>query len=372
MKMTALKAKNPSIELIRIVACMLVILAHSQFSVVIWGRLSPGLLTVSTMVADDVPLFLLVTGFFFFNRVTSDQEIGTVFAYRAKSFLTSIYIPTIIYILICILYSHFASPVDGFMPKDWDYLGRFLFRLLPGDHLWYICTYMSFIFFFPMLAFLCQDRPDRNKMRRILLGVAVGGTVVADVQYFCKMGMLDVEKFLWGYCVIFLVLGYELSLFIRKTRLNKLKLGLVGLGIYLVAFFLKFGLQVYMYNQFGDVDNRFRWLQTTPCFASALGLFLVLYSLGGLFKRGGVPACVINFLGGCTFAIYLFHQLVISRTLQWRFELLAYFGNANSMWGCFAYYVSYGLIIFLITFVIGLVFKLAMDLTVGRIFRKNT
>ncbi|SHK55291.1 acyltransferase [Fibrobacter sp. UWEL] len=367
MKIFALKAKDPAIELIRIIACLLVIFAHSQFAVVIGGQLSKGLLGVSTLVADDVPLFLLVTGFFFFNRVTSDQEIGKTFVYRAKSFLTSIYIPTIIYILISILYSRFASPVDGFVPKDWGYLGHFVFMLLPGDHLWYVCTYLSFVFFFPMFAFLCQDKPERNKMRRILLAVAIGGAVVADVQYFFRMVLLDVDKFLWGYCTIFLILGYELSLLMKKENLSKLKLGLAGLAMYLLSFSLKYGLQTYMFNQFGFVENRYRWLQTSLCFASAVGLFLVIYSLGSLIKKGGILAYVINFLGSCTFAIYLFHQLVISRTLQWRYEILAYFGNGSSELGCFAYYICYGGIVFLISLGIGFVFKMTLD-TVLRSF----
>lgn len=371
--MLKFKGKNPSIELIRIVACLLVIMAHSQFNVVIGEEISTGLLGMSTIVADDVPLFLLITGFFFFNRVKSDQEVGKAFSHRAKSFLANIYIPTIVYILISIIYKYASNPdLKSIGEANWDYLGWFIFRLTPGDHLWYICTYLSFVFFFPMLAFLCQDNPQRNKMRRILLGVAIGGAVIADVQYFFKMGMLDVDKYLWGYCTVLLVLGYELSLLIRKYGEKRLVLGLSGLGMYLAAFLMKFGLQVYMFNQYGDVVNRFRWLQCAPCFFSAVGLFLVIYSLGSLVRKESIPACAVNFLGSCTFAIYLFHQLVVDKTLSWRFEILGYFGNGSSVMGSFAYYACYSLAVFAITFAISIVFKLVMDNTSGRLFRKNT
>jgi hypothetical protein len=39
-------------------------MAHSQISVVENGNIINGRLAISTMIADDVPLFLLVTEFF--------------------------------------------------------------------------------------------------------------------------------------------------------------------------------------------------------------------------------------------------------------------------------------------------------------------
>lgn len=370
--MFALKGKNQSIELIRIVACLLVIMAHSQFAVVGTNGIVYGLLGMSTMVADDVPLFLLVTGFFFFGRVKSDQDVCGAFAYKAKSFLGNLYIPTLLYILISIFYRYYTTPtLTSLADADWNYLGRFIFRLAPGDHLWYICTYMSFVFFFPMLAFLCQDIPERNKMRRILLGVAVAGTIVIDVQYILRMYMFDIEKFLWGYCTIFLILGYELSLFVKKHGANRLKLALLGLGLYVVSFALKYGLQIYMYNQFQEVNCRFRWLQCTPCFISAVGLFLLIYSLGTLVKKDGKLAYVISFIGSCTFAIYLFHQIVIKATQTWRFQLSAHFGYVQTLPGALGYYFSYAAIVFLITFAVGFVFKFLTDNSIGRLFKKK-
>lgn len=368
--MFALKGKNTSIELVRIIACLLVIMAHSQFGIVVDNVFIKGRLGMSTVIADDVPLFLLVTGFYFFNRVKVDTDVATTFFHKLKSFAFNIYIPTILYILVSIFYRYFTETNRlGLGNADWDYLGRFIFRLAPGDHLWYICTYMSFVFLFPMLAFLCQDNPERNKLRRILLGTAIVGSIVVDVQYFFRMGMFDMEKFLWGYCTIFLVLGYELSLVIRKHGANRLRLCLWGIGIYLSAFFIKYGLQLYMYSQYGEVNNRFRWLQCTPCFLSAIGLFLVVYSVGSLVKRDGKLSCIINFFGACTFPIYLFHQLVINKTLSWRYDILAACADGRTFITALGYYLGYALAVFFVAFLIALVFKLIVDNTVGRLLK---
>ena len=367
----SLAAKNHSIELVRIIACLLVIMAHSQLSVVEENAIVNGRLAFSTIIADDVPLFLLVTGFFLFGRIKSDADIIPTFPYKAKSFLSRVYIPTLVYILISIFYRHFTEtqlPTSNF---DWDYLWRFIFRLAPGDHLWYICTYMSFIFFFPMLAFVCQDNPQKNKLRRTLLAIAIAGAVVSDIQYFFKMSMFELDKFLWGYCTIFLILGYELSLFIRKFDGRQKKLLAMGIAIYLLGFLIKFGLQNYMFTEYGYGNNRFRWLQTSLCFVTATGMFMTVYALGTWIKQNSIPARIINYIGSCTFAVYLFHMLVIGATRTCQRDLIGKFDNAKTFFDTAAYYISFALVVFAISLIVAIIFKYVVEKPVERLFKKE-
>lgn len=369
--MSESKSKNHSIELVRIFACLLVILAHIQIVLVDGTSIVTERLFFSTAVSDDVPLFLLVTGFFFFNRVHSDSDIIPTFPYKAKSFLSRIYIPTIIYILINILYRYFTGPQGSILTADWAYLGNFVFKLNPGDHLWYICTYMSFIFFFPLLAFVCQDTPQKNEVRRILLSIAIAGAVITDLQYFFRTTMLDIDKYLWGYCTIFLIIGYELSLFIRKSENQKKKMLLMGIGLYILGFAAKILLQKYMHVEYGYVQNRFRWLQCSLCFVTTTGLFLTIYTLGTFIKNNGIPARIINFIGSCTFGIYLFHHLIIKETKTWQFELIAKFTNETTLKDVAGYYFSFAFIVLAITFVIALIFRFAVEKPVAWIFDRK-
>ena len=367
----SLAAKNHSIELVRIIACLLVIMAHSQLSVVEENAIVSGRLAFSTIIADDVPLFLLVTGFFLFGRIKSDADIIPTFPYKAKSFFSRVYIPTIVYILISIFYRHFTETQLPTSSLDWDYLWRFIFRLAPGDHLWYICTYMSFIFFFPMLAFVCQDNPQKNKLRRTLLAIAIAGAVVSDIQYFFKMSMFELDKFLWGYCTIFLILGYELSLFIRKFDGRQKKLLAMGIAIYLLGFLIKFGLQNYMFSHYGYVDNKFRWLQSSLCFVTATGMFMTVYALGTWIKQNSIPARIINYIGSCTFAIYLFHMLVLNSTWNFRGMLWRNFHYTMTLPNITAYYIVNSLAVFGITLAIAIVFKYVVEKPVERLFKKE-
>jgi surface polysaccharide O-acyltransferase-like enzyme len=364
----SIASKNHSIELVRIIACLLVIMAHCQLGVVENNAIVSGRLAFSTFIADDVPLFLLVTGFFFFGRIKSDSDIIQTFHYKAKSFLSRVYIPTIVYILISIFYRYFTEHLPSIADADWDYLGRFIFKLAPGDHLWYICTYMSFVFFFPMLAFVCQDNPQKNKLRRLLLGIAIGGAVVGDIQYFLRMSMFELDKFLWGYCTIFLILGYELSLFIRKFDGRQNKLFVIGAVTYLLGFFIKFGLQNYMFTEYGYIDNRFRWLQCAPCFVTATGLFIFVYALGSFIKANSISAKFINYIGSCTFAIYLFHFLVINTTTNLQGNIWRKFSYATTFHNAAAYYISYAFAVFGITLLVAIIFKYVVEKPVARVF----
>lgn len=47
----------------------------------------------------------------------------------------------------------------------------------------------------------------------------------------------------------------------------------------------------------------------------------------------------------------------------------SFFGNAENFAGAFGYYYSYALTVFMISFVVGLVFKLIVDNSVGRLFK---
>ena len=364
--------KNHSIELIRIIACLLVIMAHSQLAVTNGSAIIDSRLAFSTFIADDVPLFLLVTGFFFFNKIKKDSDIPKIFPYKIKSFLSRVYIPTIIYILISIIHQYItkANQASSILDADWNYLWRFIFELNPGNHLWYICTYMSFIFFFPMLAFICRDKPKRNKLRRILLGIAIGSAIIADIQYFFNLPMLDIDKRLWGYCTIFLILGYELSLITRKYSNKKKKLLIAGIAFYLVGFILKIAIQHYMFTKYGIINNRFRWLQCSLCFMTASGAFLIIYTLGSKIKNR-ISTSIIDYVGSCTFAIYLFHTIVISKTGSLREAISTYLGGAKSPFSVTAYYASYALAIFCTTLIISIIFKYTIENPIKHLFNNR-
>jgi peptidoglycan/LPS O-acetylase OafA/YrhL len=183
--------------------------------------------------------------------------------------------------------------------------------------------------------------------------------------------MFELDKFLWGYCTIFLILGYELSLFIRKFDGRYKKLLAIGIAIYLLGFLIKFGLQNYMFTEYGYGNNRFRWLQTSLCFVTATGMFMTVYALGTWIKQNSIPARIINYIGSCTFAVYLFHMLVLNSTWNFRGMLWRNFNHTMTLPDITAYYIVNSLAVFGITLAISIVFKYVVEKPVERLFKKE-
>ena len=91
--------KIPSIELMRILACLLVISAHCQLYAFENNEINAGRLFYSSIISDDVPIFFLITGFFFFKDVKDDNGVFSIYIKKLRSFLINIWIPTVLFSL---------------------------------------------------------------------------------------------------------------------------------------------------------------------------------------------------------------------------------------------------------------------------------
>lgn len=79
--------RNVSLEMLRIIGCILVIWAHIQLPLIEYGELYHGRLFISSMIGDDVPIFLLITGFFLFQNVELNN-ITQIFKKKLTQFLS--------------------------------------------------------------------------------------------------------------------------------------------------------------------------------------------------------------------------------------------------------------------------------------------
>ena len=59
--------RNISIEILRALACFIVILCHVQLPIINEGGISKGVLLISCFLADGVSIFWMIMGCFLFN-----------------------------------------------------------------------------------------------------------------------------------------------------------------------------------------------------------------------------------------------------------------------------------------------------------------
>lgn len=364
------RSKQPAIELLRLIGAILVILAHSQLYPVVGDTMNKGRLLISTIMADDVPIFILVTGFFFFSRVKEDKDVLPAYIYKLKAYFINIWLPSFIIMIVYCLYG-----IKKF-GADWTNLWGFLFRQTPGNHLWFVCTYFQFVVFFPLLAYVCRDERNRNIARRIVLLISVLGAVIADIQYAMNKEMLDKEtQFGLSYTFIFLILGYEISVVLPKIKKHFSHTIVLGAVIYVSGIIIKYSMQILMFNRYNVYENRFRWLQCTPCFITATGLFILVYSLNDLLDSRSAVSKTISFLGGKMFYVFLVHQLVIYQTAGIRNALLEINKGCMAFGHLILYYIEYAAIVFVISlataFILDLIYTYAIGKWLKKIIIKN-
>ncbi len=354
--------KNVSIEVLRIIACILVIMAHIQLHPVQDGIVINGRLIFSAIIADNVPIFFLITGFYMFKDIKTDHDILTVYRRKIKDVIIKLWIPAfIVAIISCYLEKRFYGKEE----IDWLQLWNFVFKLQAGGnfgHLWYICTYIKIIIWFPLFALLCQNQEIKNKIRRLFIIASLSCVFLNDLEYVIGKDFTNFSDIFFNYHVIYIFLGYELSLFLKDDKNENSKL-YVGGVVFILSIITKVCMQKIMYSINGVwIDNRFLWLESFLCYFSSCSIFCFWYSLRKNLKENKI----IFWLGKYTFYIYLFHILIINMTPSIKEKINSWHLGENFISTIF-YYVEYGALIFLLSLIISIPFEKIYHLLITKI-----
>ncbi len=145
-----IKKRDPSIDLIRVIACLLVVGTHVD----LMGTGDATKLLIRLVFADGVTLFFILSGFFFFKKGFKDT---------LKRTLTGIVLPGVIVMLLSyqfapfirdeqtLLYclTHLNFDIPGFITDVLSWGGTI--RESLAGHLWYIFTYLELVLAYPLL-----------------------------------------------------------------------------------------------------------------------------------------------------------------------------------------------------------------------------
>ncbi len=356
--------KIPSIELMRILACLLVISAHCQLYAFENNEINAGRLFYSSIISDDVPIFFLITGFFFFKDVKDDNGVFSIYIKKLRSFLINIWIPTVLFYLI---YSIFEFSKGN---NIWNSFFNLTIRFNGPDHLWYVTALLQFSILFPLFAFICQDDKNRNNLRRIIILFSIVGSIISDIQVGMNAEYLDKDKaFGLPYYYIYLLLGYELSLYLSKQHKASFILCL-GVLLYIFGTSVKYGMQYFITARYGIYPSKFIWLQSTPCLITSTGFFIAVFSLNVLLTKNEIITIVVNWIGKKTFYIYLFHYYVLYATSEIRYKIIENNHGCTKLIDIILYYIESSIITFMISLIFALLFTLIYDVFIKKALNK--
>lgn len=362
--------KNSGIELLRVYACFLVLFAHIQISYMINGAVNTTSLIIKCIIGDNVPIFLIILGFFMFNSVQGDDrlsKIPTVYAHKIKGFLTRVYIPTIIVTLIACFSSDFVYGQRSFSSLfshpdiHWEYLKSYILLQTPNDmvgQFWYIVAYMKVLIFFPVMALFCVDNHSYNIIRRVYIGLSFFNIILQDAAYMKNETFMTITNYVFDEHFLYVLIGFEVALFFRKTKLSRMKQILISAAILILGIGLRYFLTMKSFDIFGvGNSDHFMGLKCTPAYISSAGSLMLFYSLIELKSNK-----VIQFIGGMTLYVYMVQGFMLRKYSAIGSTIATKFSYGDTGIHAILYYLCYGFVIFITSFIFGFIIKFIYEL----------
>ena len=320
-KIESNKKRDYTIDIIRIIACLIVVGNHcclqafnEYYSEVDWSRLFE-----KCFLTDAIPLFFMITGFFIVNG----RNYKTIW----KNTIKKIIIPTLFYIVFVQVFYMFFTNKESFLwcIKNSIYnlnLIGILRTVLTGnleyinslcEHLWYIFSYIKIIIWVPLIWLICKEENISKLARRIIIGFGILSALIIDIQRFYTIpwfGFIRVYE-LVDREILYVLFGYEL--FVHKDLIkNNKKICFLSSIAFILINILRYKIeQHYMViNSFYDIvgrENFIEWQYSILSMISGISLFCLLYS--GITVKSEKLQKFILCISNKTFGIYLVHYL---------------------------------------------------------------
>ena len=322
--------RDYSIDLMRVVACILVVTMHLSLQVfneyyheVDWSRLFE-----KCFFTDGVPLFFMITGFF----ITNGRNYKKIW----KGTFLKVLLPSFIYVLFAQVFYMFIINKESFV---WCLKNLFTNLNLKGiaqsvltadvipinslcAHLWYIYSYVKIILWVPIVWLVCKEEKIPKIARRMILIFGIAQMLLVDIQKFFTLpfGKIALMQYV-DRELIYVLLGYEL--FINKDKIkNNKKLCIASLCCFIIINVIRYKLENHymVINSFYNIidrDNFLEWRYTVLNIISGVLLFIILYSIE--LKNEKFNKIILN-ISQKTFGIYLVHYLLIAKVDLYKFD----------------------------------------------------
>lgn len=331
------KQRDFSIDLMRIIACLIVISTHVCLQVLnpCYNRIDWSRLLEKCFLVDGVSIFFMITGFFIAN--------GRSYKKIWKSTILKILLPSFIYVLFSQIFYMFIINQESII---WCLKNAFSNINLIGigkgiitgnanelsplcQHLWYIFSYTKIIIFIPVLWLICKEDKVPKIIRRVLIALGIFGTIISDVGRFIALPEIlnfDIFKII-GREFIYVLIGYELFVNKDKIKNHKKLIFILSSITFVLINFIRYKLEVkYMVmNSFTNIGGRegfAEWKDTFISIISALSIFMAIYSFD--IKSVKLQS-IITWFADKTFGIYLIHYLFIAKVDLYKFEKIEKF-----------------------------------------------
>lgn len=302
--------KDPTVELVRILGCLLVVGVHcwiNNFGVAIQSKSGT---YIACIFADGVAVFWIISGFFMYKNYSYKQTL--------KRTIKSIVIPMLL--LSAAMFFVLNNYLNGngwhfiLHSKD-DYkwiLNSLLIWTNPVDrlgHFWYLYVYILLMLCSPVIAAFIKYLEEDTKREKLFLVLTFLLLVWNDLSNN-QMGRFEHHAFAGAFpAAIESVWGYLLYKY--RDRLRKRRYIFISAGAFLGLNLLRMAIQLGRYHRIQDTATYILY------WFSSIGLLcaicVIVFSFAAIHSRKAtVVNQVICWLASYTFSIYLLHPVVNS------------------------------------------------------------
>lgn len=302
--------KDPTVELVRILGCLLVVGVHcwiNNFGVAIQSKSGT---YIACIFADGVAVFWIISGFFMYKNYSYKQTL--------KRTVKSIVIPMLL--LSAAMFFVLNNYLNGngwhfILHSEDDYkwiLNSLLIWTNPVDrlgHFWYLYVYILLMLCSPVIAAFIKYLEEDTKREKLFLVLTFLLLVWNDLSNN-QMGRFEHHAFAGAFpAAIESVWGYLLYKY--RDRLRKRRYIFISAGAFLGLNLLRMAIQLGRYHRIQDTATYILY------WFSSIGLLcaicVIVFSFAAIHSRKAtVVNQVICWLASYTFSIYLLHPVVNS------------------------------------------------------------
>ena len=315
-----MKKRDISVELIRIIAILMVIGNHTAGWYLSGDTVLRGNLMIYGFFQDAVPLFWYATGMFLFKQ-------GNTFKKNVTRTVFRVVLPSAALVFFAAIFAPWfegkASLKTCFTASslNWPELLNSIFNWkttgLPlSGHLWFVFSYVKVILWYPLLAYACKEDDSSRKVRHYLIALAVIAEAIGDLQQFGSLSFGKIAPFtILDPSLLFVVIGYEISIKLDKIRGHKAFYRVLGISIYIICSCARYLITKSFYDA-GIKNQAFEHIENLLTIISSVGLMSALLTIEPAHVR---LQRIIYTLAKYTFGIFLIHRL---RSDPWPFVLI--------------------------------------------------
>ena len=289
------------LDLLRIVACFLVIVNHTNSSIFLGS--SPDhirwyiSLAYFFLCKIAVPVFFMISGYLMLSKMDTWKKTLN----RFFRILVVLVCGSVLYSLYYNLYVNHNYSATAVLKKALSF-----YKDSPTNAFWYLYAYLAIILMMPFLQKMVQSMTRKDyHIFFLLYGVFFG--IFPILKHYSEMVTINSNFNLTicsGYVCVLLIGSYFSRFEIKKTRFGFFMAlitlcAMIGLNVFLTLLEYKKSATGYLF-----LDNR--------TFLPIIVESVCVFYMASFLKTSEKISRVVTFVGSCTFGIYLVSDMTIS------------------------------------------------------------